>query len=41
MTSVILNATDDGRRQIKLQTNPVEKAEKKALEHTTKKRPRK
>lgn len=41
MTALILYTTDDRRRQIKLQADPVDKAERKTLEQTTKKRPMK
>ena len=41
MTAPILYSTEDGRSQIKLQAGPVDKAEKKTLEHTLKQRPKK
>jgi hypothetical protein len=41
MTALILYTTDDGRKQIKPQADPVDKAEKKTLEHTTRERPMK
>lgn len=41
MTALIVYTTDDGRSQIKLQADPVDKAKMRTLEHTLKQRPKK